>query len=124
MPLYKVTLTLTQEELITYLNENKTFDGRIEADSSFDPLTDEERAGPAELYTPARAQRPKRKSKVVETILESLKDGESAPEMLRGALASAGLSENSLSTGLSILQKDGRIKRNDSGNYYLAREAA
>lgn len=123
MPLYKVTLTLTQEELIKYLNENKTFDGRIEADSrgDLDGATDE---GPAELYTPAHAQRPKRKSKVVETILESLKDGESAPEMLRGALSSAGLSENSLSTGLAILQKDGRIKRNDSGNYYLAREEA
>ena len=72
---------------------------------------------------PARAsrarpvQRRKRGSKVVETILEALKDGEADIPALKSGLSKAGLSENSLSTGLAILQKDGRVKRNGDGVY-------
>ena len=39
---------------------------------------------------------------------------------LKSGLSKAGLSENSLSTGLAILQKDGRVKRNGDGVYALA----
>ena len=89
MPLYKVTLAFTREELVDYLDQNKTFNGTIEAVAD---------ATPTDVYQTPRAERPKRKSKVVETILDALKDGAAGPEMLREALATAGLSENSLST--------------------------
>jgi hypothetical protein len=71
------------------------------------------------------APRGKRKSKVVDTILLTLKEGPTHSAELRSALASRGMSESSLSTGLSILQKNGTIKRDDDGAYYLSvREAA
>jgi hypothetical protein len=71
------------------------------------------------------APRGKRKSKVVDTILLTLKEGPTHSAELRSALASRGMSESSLSTGLSILQKSGQIKRDDDGAYYLSvREAA
>ena len=70
--------------------------------------------------------RSKRKSKVVDTILSTLQDGQASAAKLRSALAREGMSESSLSTGLSILQKSGQIKRDTaSGDYYLTeREAA
>ena len=72
-----------------------------------------------------RAPRGKRKSKVVNTILDALQGGSAPAAELRAALAARGMSESSLSTGLSILQKSGQIKRDDDGAYYLsAREAA
>ena len=72
------------------------------------------------------APRGKRKSKVVNTILSTLQDGQASAAKLRSALAQEGMSESSLSTGLQILQKSGQIKRDpDSGEYHLAaREAA
>jgi hypothetical protein len=71
------------------------------------------------------APRGKRKSKVIETILETLGSRQANAAELRAALAREGMSESSLSTGLSILQKSGQIKRDDDGAYYLAeREAA
>ena len=58
-------------------------------------------------------------------MITTLHDGKAAPEALRGALAAAGMSESSLSTGLAVLQKSGTIKRGDDGSYYLTeREAA
>ena len=120
MPLYKVTLTFTREGLVDYLDQNKTFNGTIEA---VDPNPD---ATPTDVYQTPRAERPKRKSKVVETILSAMREGAVLPETLRGALASVGLSENSLSTGLAILQKGGQIQRDPAdGAYFLTgREAA
>ena len=72
-----------------------------------------------------RAPRGKRKSKVVEIILDMVGHGHASASDLRGALSRAGMSESSLSTGLAVLQKSGQIKRGDDGDYYLsAREAA
>ena len=68
--------------------------------------------------------RSKRKSKVVDTILSTLKEGPTHSAELRSALASRGMSESSLSTGLSILQKSGQIKRDEDGSYYLSERAA
>ena len=85
-----------------------------------------DRSGLEEIDQSAmRAPRGPRKSKVIETILSVLQDGAAAANQLRRALAERGMSESSLSTGLSILQKSGQIKRDDDGAYYLsAREAA
>ena len=71
------------------------------------------------------APRGKRKSKVIETILETLGHSQASAAELRAALARAGMAESSLSTGLAILQKSGQIQRDGHGAYYLAeREAA
>ena len=71
------------------------------------------------------ASRGKRKSKVVEIILDMVGHGHASASDLRGALSRAGMSELSLSTGLAILQKSGQIQRDGDGAYYLAeREAA
>ena len=52
-------LTLDEKELLKFLDDSKIVVATIE-------VVDD----PAELYTTPRAQRPKRKSKVVETILD------------------------------------------------------
>ena len=73
------------------------------------------------------APRGKRRSKVVESIINRLKElGHGDASQLRHALTAAGLSESSLSTGLSILQKGGQIQRDPTyGTYFLTgREAA
>ena len=63
------------------------------------------------------APRGKRKSKVIESIINRLKElGTGNASQLRHALAAARLSESSLSTGLAILQKSGQIKRDDDGS--------
>ena len=65
----------------------------------------------------------KRGSKVVETILEALKDGSEAdiPALKSGLSTRLALSENSLSKQVSLFcKKDGRVKRNGDGVYALA----
>lgn len=118
---YKVTLILTAEgymDLAPLLGSHSPkIEKIIERTGDARPTLDQ---------SAMSAPRGKRKSKVVETILSTLRIGEALPEALRGALASAGMAESSLSTGLSILQKSGEIKRDPhSGAYYLSvREAA
>ena len=66
------------------------------------------------------APRGKRKSKVIETILETLGHSQASAAELRAALASAGMAVSSLSTGLAILQKSGQIQRDGHGTYFLS----
>ena len=115
---YKVTLTLTADEYMDLAPRLGSHSPKIEK------VTDG--GGGAKLDQSAMsAPRGKRKSKVVETILSTLQDGNALPEALRGALASAGMSESSLSTGLAVLQKSGQIKRDPAdGTYYLSERAA
>ena len=84
------------------------------------------RLDPSAMRGSRGAPRGKRKSKVVEIILDMVGHGHASASDLRGALSRAGMSESSLSTGLSILQKSGQIRRDpNSGEYHLAeREAA
>ena len=80
---------------------------------------------PSAMRGRGQVVRTKRKSKVIEIILDMVGHGHASASDLRGALSRAGMSESSLSTGLSILQKSGQIKRGDNGEYYLSvREAA
>ena len=117
---YKVTLILTAEGYMEVAPILGSHSPKIE---KIVERTDDAR--PTLDQSAMSAPRGKRKSKVVETILSTLRIGEALPEALRGALASAGMAESSLSTGLSILQKSGEIKRGSDGAYYLAeREAA
>ena len=119
MQKYKVTLILTADEYMDLAPRLGSHSPKIEK------VVESVAAKPTLDPEAMQAPRAKRKSKVVETILEALQDGEATPEALRGALASNGMSESSLSTGLSILQKSGQIKRGASGSYYLwTREAA
>jgi hypothetical protein len=122
---YSVTFNLPNEKgFLDFVNRIGPLVGKFEVHMS--QTVDETVAAKPMLDQSAMsAPRGKRKSKVVETILSTLRIGEALPEALRGALASAGMSESSLSTGLAILQKSGEIKRGSDGAYYLSvREAA
>ena len=122
MQKYKVTLILTADDYMGLAPLLGSHSPKIEK------LIDKtEELDPSAMRGRGRSQviRTKRKSKVVETILSVLQDGAAAANQLRRALAERGMSESSLSTGLSILQKNGSIKRDEDGAYYLAvREAA
>lgn len=131
MKSYRVMLTLTQKELIDFIDKNfmssLTVIPLVEEQAAAEPGTPNPRHQDTDaIYTPQRGPRKKRGSKVVETILDALQGGEAGhPNALKAALSNAGMSENSLSTGLAILQKAGTIKRDGNGNYYLAvKEAA
>jgi hypothetical protein len=124
MPLYKVTFTLSQKELLEFLEQKKTTDAKIEVIQPTEqqtplPASHENPTG----YEPART-RAKRGSKVVDTILETLNGGVAGPNQLKKALAAAGLSENSLSTGVAILQKAGKISRDANGDYIAHQDRA
>ena len=116
---YKVTLILTAEGYMDLAPLLGSHSPKIE--KIIDKTVSEE-LDPSAMSAP----RGKRKSKVIESIINRLKElGTGNASQLRHALAAAGLSESSLSTGLAILQKSGQIKRDDDGAYYLsAREAA
>jgi hypothetical protein len=111
--------------LIDYLDANRSVDVQIEVvpdlvgESTPQPVL----RSPVTKKKTERKVRAKRGSKVVQTILETLRDGGSSgipTSELKSDLERAGLSANSLSTGLAILQKDGKIKRTDTGSYTLA----
>jgi hypothetical protein len=125
MTTYRVTATLNQKQLIDYLDANRSVDVQIEVvpdlvgESTPQPVL----RSPVTKKKTERKVRAKRGSKVVQTILETLRDGGSSgipTSELKSDLERAGLSANSLSTGLAILQKDGKIKRTDTGSYTLA----
>ncbi len=122
MQRYKVTLILTAEgymELAPLLGSHSP---KIE--KVVDKIGGEE-LDPSAMRGNRGAPRGPRKSKVIDTILNVLLNGAAPANQLRRALAERGMAESSLSTGLSILQKSGQIKRDDDGAYYLsAREAA
>ena len=118
---YKVTLILTAEEFMNLVPHL----GSISA-SKIEKVVDKGFDAGAKLDPSAMsAPRGKRKSKVVDTILNVLQEGPAPANQLRRALAERGMSESSLSTGLAILQKSGQIQRDGDGAYCLAeREAA
>ena len=119
MQKYKVTLILTAEGYMDLAPLLGSHSPKIE--KVVDALDKGVRLDPSAM----RAPRGKRKSKVVEIILDMVGHGHASASDLRGALSRAGMSESSLSTGLAVLQKSGQIKRGDDGDYYLsAREAA
>jgi hypothetical protein len=80
---------------------------------------DEPAAMEQDTDTPARP-RQQRTSKVNQTILNALKDYDCTVKDLKEALEKANLSSGSLSTGLSILQKNGSVIRTGEGVYGLA----
>ena len=120
---YKITLTLTADDYMAMIPHLGSVSPKIE--KVVDKTGDEE-LDPSAMRGRGAVIRSKRKSKVVDTILSTLKEGSAPAASLRSALATRGMSESSLSTGLSILQKSGQIQRDpDSGEYHLAaREAA
>ena len=122
---YSVTFNLPNEKgFLDFVNRIGPLVGKFEVHMS-QTVDEPVAAKPTLDQSATQASRGKHRSKVVDTILETLRNGEALPEMLRGALRKNGMSESSLSTGLSILQKSGTIKRDDNGAYYLAvREAA
>ena len=120
MTMYRVTATLSQRELINYLDANGAVDVKIEVIPDTE-LNDA--VGTSTPVRPAEIVRRKRGSRVVDVVLDRLKQGEAQSSDMRHALEVSGLSPNSLSTALAILQKDGRIKRTDGGSYELANAA-
>ena len=124
MTMYRVSATFSQRELIDFIDANGTVDLKIEAVPDAVSQGDDaaKETSPRALRTKS-IQRRKRGSKVVETILKTLEEaGPNGAEIkeLKVDLGRAGLSENSLSTGLAVLQKNGKIKRSGDGFYALA----
>ena len=119
MQKYKVTLILTADEFIEMVQQRLGPSNTLKVEKVVDKP---EGKAPGVRLDPSAmsASRGKRKSKVVETILSTLQDGQASAAKLRSALAHEGMSESSLSTGLAILQKSGQIRRDTAGDYYLA----
>jgi hypothetical protein len=112
---YKVTLILTAEgymDLAPLLGSHSPkIEKIVERTGDAKPTLDQ---------SAMSAPRGKRKSKVVETILETLGHSQASAAELRAALAREGMAESSLSTGLAILQKSGQIQRDGHGTYFLS----
>lgn len=120
MQRYKVTLILTADEFMGLVPHLGPING-----PKIEKIADKAEVQIDQSAMRGQVVRTKRKSKVVETILNVLQDGPAEAGDLRQALVKRGMSESSLSTGLSILQKSGQIRRGDNGEYNLAvREAA
>jgi len=68
---------------------------------------------------PTRAKRNPKRSKVNDTIRESLRRGPTTVGALKDDLAAAGMSPASLSTGIAALTKSGEIERTGDGEYAL-----
>jgi hypothetical protein len=126
MQKYKVTLILTAEEFMDLVPHLGLISSpKIEKVIDKTGLDTGVELDPSAMRGRGQVVRTKRKSKVIEIILDMVGHGHASASDLRGALSRAGMSESSLSTGLSILQKSGQIKRGDNGEYYLSvREAA
>jgi len=120
---YLVTLKLSRRELIDFLDATGRIDNAnisvireaesaelaVEAPPPKRRKTDE-KSDDGSIYKPQRAAK-RRVSKINETILNAIANGEADATSLRKALVAAGLSEHSLSTGLAALQKAGKIRR-------------
>lgn len=125
MTTYRVTATFSEKELLNFINVNGSVGVKIEAVR--DPDTESPYGFDSPIQAAARrrpmaakATRRKRGSKVFEAILDRLSKGEAVAADLRSSLEAAGLSPTSLSTGLALLQKNGKIRRGAEGSYTLA----
>ena len=117
---YKVTLILTADDYMGLIPHLGSVNPKIEK-----VVDKPEELDPSAMRGRGQVIRTKRKSKVIDTILDALQGGSAPAAELRAALAARGMSESSLSTGLSILQKSGQIQRDVDGSYFLTgREAA
>ena len=117
---YKITLTLTADDYMGLIPHLGSVSPKIEK-----VVDKPEELDPSAMRGRGQVIRTKRKSKVIDTILDALQGGSAPAAELRAALAARGMAESSLSTGLSILQKNGSIKRDEDGAYHLSvREAA
>jgi predicted Rossmann fold nucleotide-binding protein DprA/Smf involved in DNA uptake len=119
MNTYQVTLALTKAEFIDFLDSSfgtMTVDVHVIKGPT---ITTNEESKPAKTRKPLRV----RKSKVNDTLMKALENGPQTPTQLKTALETAGLSPGSLSTGLSLLQKAGAVRRIADGIYEL-RQAA
>ena len=112
MKKYRISLTLTADEFMRVFPSIRG-NGQLDVEEVVD-RTDAPNPVPAPKATRKRA------SKVNDTIIDALHKGSADAASLRSSLERAGLSANSLSTGLALLQKDGRVRRNDGGVYELA----
>ena len=116
MKKYRVTLTVTADEFMPVFAKLRGVHMDVEEIAP-------QNGADKDMRDAEPVHRRKRGSKVVDTILKTLEEaGPNGAEIkeLKMDLGRAGLSENSLSTGLAILQKDGRVKRADDGYYSLA----
>jgi hypothetical protein len=109
MTQYRVTAIYTQRELIDFLDANGSAEVKIE-------VVQDRMTAP---QTSANGPRHKRGSRVIDIIIDRLQQGPAVAGDMKHALEVSGLSSNSLSTGLAILQKDGRVKRGEGGRYEL-----
>lgn len=113
MTMYRVTAAFNEKELLNFININGSVGVKIEA------VQDSDTEAPRRPKA-VRVGRRKRGSRVFEAILDRLSKGEAAAADLRSSLEAAGLSPASLSTGLALLQKNGKIRRSAEGSYTLA----
>jgi len=113
--MFRITHTLSANDLLRFLCANKTVDVTIE---SIEPAA-------VEPASPQPQARVKRGSKVNAAILKALK-GDTVVTVadLKAALVQAGLAASSLPTGLAQLQKSGEIMRAGDGLYALAERIA
>lgn len=124
---YKVIMTLNQRQLMDMIDK-----GYIGGNVAVLPFDDDEVEPAPEAPKPQAkkgivkkaAPQGRRPSKVNETLLEALQSGERTAKDLRGVLEGAGMSGSSLSTGLAVLQRTGKIERIGDGVYALKQVAA
>jgi hypothetical protein len=114
MNTYKVTLNLTKDQLVQFIDHS----GPFQWPTKIAPIQsrDESEAAPK---APVKARRGRKGSKVNDTIRSALQHGSQSIKELKNALEARGLSPGSLSTGLAQLQSAREVERVGDGVYAL-----
>jgi len=123
--LRKYTVTMEEDAFLRLLEANQMVvrvedDGDV-SDRAFHRFTEPAKAVAGNGEQSVRKPRKLRGSKVNDTILGALEGNAGATSaQLKEAMVSKGLAAGSLSTGLAMLQKAGRVVRDNNGTYRLA----
>lgn len=107
-------------EFSPLVNEIRIAAARTAQEPAYYP---ESKSTPPARVAPApvvKKERKQRVSKVNTALLKALESGPQATPTLGAALEAAGLSRNSLSTGLAVLQRENAVTRKEDGTYALA----
>jgi hypothetical protein len=129
MAAYRITFEIGADNLAVFLREVAPHLGTMEVTALY-PLPIPETT----LTTPMSAPKPVekkikkpakiRKSKVNDTILETLRDSPATIKEIKADLEKAGLSPSSISTGLTVLMRSKLVKRIEEGVYAHANYSA
>ena len=126
MSLFEVNFILNEDTLIEFLKSVGPHVGPMQISAFKEPPVEDSaehihvphppKGNGAKPKVEAKSRKP-RESKVNNTILAALDSGDKSVGELKDALVSANLAPGSASTSLSMLQKDGMIKKLGGGMY-------